>query len=570
MAETNSTWQTEINEKKMKIKIQYLMLIVFLAFGANLSAQEDIQQEVRVVKPYTPTLSDANKINLLPDFRDTSRVYHKFEYEIMPKRYETNFRINPIQAAKMTGAPLKRLYKSQLQLGIDNYLSPYAELTVNQLRDRKTALGLYVKHHSSAGNIKLENDEKVDANFSENLVNLYGRKIFANSVAEAEIYGGYKTFLYYGYDTSIDTTLEKDDIKQKILNTGAKLKYYSSHPDSSHFNYNFGLEYDFLTDAFNTIEQGVNVDASMAKFLGDWYSAIDMGLELYDMKGDIDTTKNTIIRFNPSISKNTAEWRFLIGFDITTDSKYGTANAYMYPRAEFEFNIVQDVLIPYMEVSGYRQVNSYRRMLQENQFIMPSTSVRNANYGTIGSFGLKGRYSSKMSFDFRFRYTTAESMHFFTNSMSDTLMNTFDVEYDNGSIINVGGEITWIQSEKLKFLLRGDYYKYDLSKLQYAWHMPGFKASLNTEYNLRDKILIDGNVFFTGKRNVQYYPDRALPAEALELKPYLDANLSAEYRYTDLLSFFVRVNNLTASKYQRWYQYPVQRFQFMVGFVYAL
>lgn len=546
------------------------MFLVFLAIGANVFAQEDIQQEVRVVKPYTPTLSDANKINLLPDFRDTSRVYHKFEYEILPKRYETNFRIQPIQAAKMTGVPLKRLYKSQLQLGVDNYLSPFAELTVNQLRDRKTALGLYVKHHSTAGKVKLENDERVPANFSENLVNLYGRKIFRNSVAEAEIYGGYNTFLYYGYDISIDTLLEKDDIKQKILNTGAKLRYYSSHPDSSHLNYNFGLQYDFLSDAFNTVEHGVIADASVAKFLGDWYSAVDLSLEMYDRNSELDTSSNNIIRFNPSISKNSSEWKFLIGIDNTIDTKNGSGIWYVYPRAEFEFNIVRNVLIPYMELSGYRQVNSYRRMLLENRFITPSTNVENANYGMIGSFGLKGRYSSKMSFDFRFRYTQAESMHFFTNSLSDTLMNTFDVKYDNGNIINAGGEITWIQSEKLKFLIRADYYKYDLSKLRYAWHMPGFKASLNTEYNLRDKILIDGNVFFTGKRNVEYYPDRTLPAEVMELKPYLDANLSAEYRYTDLLSFFVRVNNLTASRYQRWYQYPVQRFQCMIGFVYAL
>lgn len=554
----------------MKNTIQILILLIFLPFGGYLYAQPDIHKEVRVVKPYTPSLSDANKINLLPEFKDTTRIYHNFEYEISPKRFATNFRTKPIQPANMVGVPLKRLYKSQLQLGVDNYFSPYAELTINQLRDRKTALGLYAKHHSSLGKIKLENGEKVPANFSENLVNLYGRKIFSNSVAEAEIYGGYNTNLYYGYDPALDTILLKDDIKQKIINTGAKIRYYSAHPDSSHFNYNYGLEYGFLSDAYNTVENGFIGNASMAKFIGDWYTAVDLGLEIYNRNEEIDSTNNSIIRFNPSISKNTNEWKFLIGINNTIDSKNGSAPWYFYPNTKFEFNIVQNVLIPYLEVSGYREVNSYRRMLQENPFITPSTIVENADYGMIGSFGLKGRYSSKMAFDFRFRYTQAESMHFFTNTLKDTLMNTFDVEYDDGSIINLGGEISWIQSEKLEFLLRADYYKYDLDEQEFAWHMPDFKASLNASYNLRDKILIDGTFFLTGKRNVLNYPDRSLPAEILELKPYIDANLSAEYRYTSLLSFFVKVNNLTASKYQQWYQYPVQRFQCMAGFVYTL
>ncbi|MCK4921331.1 MAG: hypothetical protein KAS71_09815, partial [Bacteroidales bacterium] len=405
----------------MKNKIQVVILMIFLVYGTNLLAQEDIHQEVRVVKPYTPTLSDANKINLLPEFKDTTSVYHEFEYEITPKRFATNFRIRPIQAANMIGLPLNRLYKSQLHLGMDNNISPYAELTVNQLRDRKTAIGLYLKHHSSAGDIELDNDEKADANFSESLANLYGRKIYKTSVLEAEIYGGFNKHLYYGYDTSIDTILETEDIEQKITNAGTKLKFYSSHPDSSHFNYNFGIEYNYLADAFNTTEHGLIIDTRMAKFIGDWYSAVDMGLELYDRNVEIDTSNNTLVTLNPNISKSTAEWKFLIGVNNTVDFLNGNGIWYYYPKVKFEFNIVQNVLIPYIEISGYRQVNSYKRILLENPFITPSTIVENANFGTIGSFGLKGRYSSKMAFDFRFKYTQADAMHFFANSLSDTL-----------------------------------------------------------------------------------------------------------------------------------------------------
>jgi hypothetical protein len=50
----------------------------------------------------------------------------------------------------------------------------------------------------------------------------------------------------------------------------------------------------------------------------------------------------------------------------------------------------------------------------------------------------------------------------------------------------------------------------------------------------------------------------------------LDFNFGAEYRYTKILSFWLHLNNFTASKYYIWNQYPAQRFNMMVGMSYSL
>jgi hypothetical protein len=44
-----------------------------------------------------------------------------------------------------------------------------------------------------------------------------------------------------------------------------------------------------------------------------------------------------------------------------------------------------------------------------------------------------------------------------------------------------------------------------------------------------------------------------------------DANLGVEYRYSNRVSFFMNFNNFAAQRYQRWFNYPVQAFQFMLG-----
>ena len=81
---------------------------------------------------------------------------------------------------------------------------------------------------------------------------------------------------------------------------------------------------------------------------------------------------------------------------------------------------------------------------------------------------------------------------------------------------------------------------------------------------------------FLGQRKAAYY---ANPADASadfiinpaveDLDGYLDLHLGVEYRYTKRLSLFVDMSNLSASKYERWYRYPVQRGLLIGGATYS-
>jgi len=223
------------------------------------------------------------------------------------------------------------------------------------------------------------------------------------------------------------------------------------------------------------------------------------------------------------------------------------------------------VLVPYLGLDGKREVNNYRKIIFENPYLKPGTRVRDSEYALIGYAGLKGRFSSKLTYNIKASYSRIDSMYFYENYTGDTLRNQFIPVYDNVSLMDIGGEFTWHQSDKLQFLVKAGYFKYEMDTLQKAWHKPAFQISCGAGYNIRDKILTTANIFFTGSRYA-----KGINQDPIEMKPYLDANLAIEYRYTKILSFFLRLNNLTAAKYQIWNQYPVQRFQFLVGFSYAL
>ena len=89
---------------------------------------------------------------------------------------------------------------------------------------------------------------------------------------------------------------------------------------------------------------------------------------------------------------------------------------------------------------------------------------------------------------------------------------------------------------------------------------------------MSEKFLIDAGINVIGPR---YYQDMILDpvmpvVNAEKLPTTFDVNLGVEYRYTKLLSFWVKVNNMVAQRYYLYNQYPSYRFRFMLGFSYAL
>jgi len=51
---------------------------------------------------------------------------------------------------------------------------------------------------------------------------------------------------------------------------------------------------------------------------------------------------------------------------------------------------------------------------------------------------------------------------------------------------------------------------------------------------------------------------------------HLNLNLSAEYRYSKILSFWTKLNNIANNRYYEWAYYQSQGFLFMLGFTYSL
>jgi hypothetical protein len=239
----------------------------------------------------------------------------------------------------------------------------------------------------------------------------------------------------------------------------------------------------------------------------------------------------------------------------------------IYPEALLQINMVKGVLMPYFGVDGRMQVNNYRTVVEENRYISPGLKVNNTHHKIRGYVGLKGSFSREISYDINASYSLVDNMPFYVNDTVDMLGNTFNVVYDSIDMSKIYGELKHLHTDRLSGLLSVTWNNYKMTGQEKPWHMPRLVVSLTEEYNLRNKILLDMEVFYVGKRYARPSP---LDTEILTLKGFVDLNLGLEYRYTKLLSGFVRFNNILNARNQAWNYYSGMGFNASFGFTYAL
>jgi hypothetical protein len=284
-----------------------------LFFPPGINAQEGIDKEVVVVRTYEPSVAEAAKINLLPSLTDTISITPLFSYSILPIPISSDFEVEPITAARMSAETVSKLYGSHIILGVGSYISPFAELSINSMRNNKYSGGVFLKHHSSQGRLRLDNNEKAFSQFADNEMLFYGKRMGRRNALSAEAGLQSNAFHFYGYDTSLDSVPDRDDIRQRFMVANAGLRLNSTHPDSSYLNYDFVFNYDYFQDRIDVSEHGLNFSAGFNKFLGSQIIGADMALLHYDNTITADNA-NTVFKLSPWFNKADEEWEIFAGF----------------------------------------------------------------------------------------------------------------------------------------------------------------------------------------------------------------------------------------------------------------
>jgi hypothetical protein len=220
----------------------------------------------------------------------------------------------------------------------------------------------------------------------------------------------------------------------------------------------------------------------------------------------------------------------------------------------------------YGSVKGGLQRNSFKSYTEENPFLSSTPSIMNTNHKVKLGLGSRGTLGPNTSYDAGTSYSVVENMAFFVTDPTFILGNRFNLVYDDVRLLDIHAETGFQKTDELKFKARADYFFYTMTDEMNPWHKPALEATLGAQYNIADRVYLKGDVFVLGNYIARTYDeDDPINSSAEKMKPLVDVNLGAEYRYSKSISAFVNVNNLLATRYYRWYSYPSQRIHVLGG-----
>ncbi len=129
--------------------------------------------------------------------------------------------------------------------------------------------------------------------------------------------------------------------------------------------------------------------------------------------------------------------------------------------------------------------------------------------------------------------------------------------------MTITGQLKYMLNDKWSVISRGNVYQYQTKTLTRAYHRPNYDATFTAVYNLKSKFIVRSEIYVFGEQwTLEKTGDVFKPKQ---ISGWVDVNLECEYRYSRMLGFFVRFNNIASQRYYRWAQYPAQRFGFMAG-----
>ncbi len=559
--------------KHLKIFYTFLLTLFFLIVNNYITKAQDnvYNEEINVIAPYEPSISDAFKINQNPEINDTIIDIPKLSYSIKSKEITTSFNPEPIKPAKMLGEPLDKLYKGLVKLGIGTYTTPYGEFFYNNLRSKRHSEGIHYKHISSTGKIK----NFAPCDYSNNTLDLYGKKIVRNHTLYGDFNYKRDVIHFYGYnpDEYPNLNLPKDG-KQIFSLFKFQTKLESAYPKKlNKLNHSFALNYYNLSDNYKTKEDNVKFNSEISKDFKLFNFTRSQTLELitkidyYNTEDTIKTTENSIIKIQPCISTEFKEFVFKLGIN-TSVTAYKNTELHFYPIANIDINVVKNVLIAYGGITGGIKRNNFKLLSDENPFIS-STIPLEYTYNKFKIFGgFKTSFSSNIAFNANISSSKIDNMPFFVNDTTTEPRNKFIVIYDNVKLINVKAEISYHKNEKIELLFCSNFYNYSFMEKEWKpWYKPNFDASLSVNYNIKNKFILKANIIACDKMYAKIFEQNE--EKAKPINGIIDVNLGIEYRYNKLFSGFINFNNIIGTQYYRWYNYPTQRFNLLAGISYA-
>jgi hypothetical protein len=578
----------------MKINCRNKIIVLLVLFVCQLSFSQVKKNEsigtetVNVVKPYSPTISDAFKVKETPSLDDAgNQPKETIKYSILSVPVASTFTPSKGNAQGVDKSKKERLFNNYATLGVGNYGTLNAELFVTQDLGNNDYLAGMLRHHSSQGGIK---DVNLNDEFYDTGLNIgYGQN---NRDMSWGVDLGYQNQVYNWYGLPADFGMTLAPGTQEDLIRGINPNHsYNTISVGGNAEFNEGIfskistRFTHFSDSFSSSENRFYLKPTFKVDIMD--QAINTNIIVDHVSGSFehnyawDNTeplKYSLTNFGiePSFVVHENEWTLELGAGLfyALDSENSGNKFYIYPKVNASYKLVGDLMIFYTGVNGGLNQNSYADFVTENPFLSPTLNMRPSSTQYNVFAGLKGKLANNVSYNLTGSYLNEKNKALFkSNDYTEDFSNqnyafgnSFGVVYEDIRTFRFYGELKADFSQNVTFGINGTFNSYNTDNVVEAWNLPTMKLSSTLDVNITKQWYAGLNVFYVGERkDMQTNLDFGTDPVITTLKSYFDANAHLGYKYNERLTFFLKLNNIGNQAYQRWLNYPVQGFQVLVG-----
>jgi hypothetical protein len=569
----------------MRKHIKYILILLISLNATFVFAQKRKNDTINtgvidVVKPYTPSISDAFKVKEVPSTDTDAAIQKKaVKYNIFSFPVASTFTPAKGKAATVEKVKPVKLFDNYATLGVGSFTTFLGEVYLNHAISRTESAGGYFSHHSSGGGIE---GVQLDDNFSNTKLNANYTSQLRDLAWTVEAGFQHQRFNWYGVpDTQIDTALGDGVRPEHTFSNahfGGDISFEDTYINSGSF---------FFRRFFDDQGSGENRFVAKAKIdIPVNGEEVATQIKIDYLGGGFDrnyTTTNAlnygnfIVGITPSYQLRQDDLTVNLGASINylNDSEAGENKVFIYPNITATYRLVNDVLIAFGGIEGGLIQNSYYDFASENPFVSPTLFVTPTDQQYNAYVGLKGKLSSNMSYSINGAYKADRNRALFKNN-EITLMpnqpysygNSFGVVYDDVNTFGVAGALSVDINRNFTLGIKAEYFTYNTDDEAEAWNLPDIQGSLFLDYQINTHWFAGANLIYTGERKDQFFLNDGVTATTpftVTLDSFFDANAHVGYHINDQISVFAKANNIANNEYQRWQNFPVQGIQFLAG-----
>lgn len=523
---------------------------------------------IDVIRDYRPVLADAVKIRQSPDMTNKRQYQPEFSYSVIDKKLDINTGTKRLAIQEMPFSRNQELTNNYAKIGAGNLGTLLGEVYLSSDYWVDTRVGGYFKHLNQKGSFEGQK-------FSSQHVGVFGRTVYGPVTLDGEVgYKRYGTGFYSTAERADGTLWTNDPVAKQAFNdiyfTGEITSNYEEGATDA-FDYSLKADAYLYSNAFDTKENSL----ALAGYINKQINVFNVGLNL---SGDFTKATdaaysfaNNIGRINPYIRFQGPNYNITLGANFVAE--FGnTSRTNIFPSAEVDFALVPKYAHLFGGINGDVNKTSFKTLTQENPWLAElgaANEIRNSVDRMYIFGGIKGNAGATFGYKVKAFYRRIESMPFY--AIGDEPYR-FHMIYEDGddpsTVVGLEGEVNVRVSEVVTLGGKLNFNEFDLQQEEEAWYLPKMRLAANARFNISDKLYVDAELLFNGQTYGRIgNPAVGLPgyaysdigntgARKVTIPSFADLSAGAEYRATDRIGVYVRLNNMLGSDYERYLFYP--------------